>query len=94
MRRGGYGRHGRYARYARCGRCGCHGPCAWEELPCRARDAVDDGEHDDYGDYDDDMPGYFDDEFDDDDFEDSDMDDSIDEPQHTNKTAAASLRDY
>ena len=52
----------------------------------------DDGEFDDY----DDEPDYFDDDdFDDDDFEDSQdgPDDSIDEPQKTNKTAAANLRD-
>ena len=50
----------------------------------------DDGEFDDYGD----EPDYFDDDdFDDDDFEDSDIDDSIDEPQMTNKIAAANLRD-
>ncbi|EJK69671.1 hypothetical protein THAOC_09047 [Thalassiosira oceanica] len=67
-------------------------PSSISDVPMN--DPSDDGEHDDYGDYDDDMPDYFDDEFDDDDFEDSDMDDSIDEPQHTNKTAAASLRDY
>ncbi|EJK70438.1 hypothetical protein THAOC_08206 [Thalassiosira oceanica] len=68
-------------------------PSSISDVPMN--DPSGEGEHDDYGDYDDDMTDYFDDEFDDDGFEeDSDMDDSIDEPQHTNKTVASSLRDY
>merc|ERR1712232_388786 len=66
-------------------------PSSISDVP--TNDPSDEGEHDDYGDYDDDMPDYFDDEFDDDGFEDSDMDDFIDEPQDMTKPAAVSLQD-
>ncbi|EJK57519.1 hypothetical protein THAOC_22427 [Thalassiosira oceanica] len=65
-------------------------PSSISDVPMN--DPSDEGEHDDYGDYDNE-PDYFDDEFDDDDFEDSDMDDSIDEPQDMTKPAAVSLQD-